>query len=81
VKWIWEGRQHSTVAKPTDVLVGKTLEIIKSLQEGNGLPEPDALVENGKIQVGVYELPPLVVTKDNAEEAFANDPDRLALLQ
>lgn len=27
------------------------------------------------------ELPPLVVTKDNAKEAFANDPGRLALLK
>lgn len=81
VEWIWQGRQYSTVAKPTDVLVGKTIEIIKSLQAGNGMPGPDVEVNNGKIEVGVYELSPLVITKDNAEEAFANDPDRLALLK
>lgn len=80
VKWIWEGRQYSTVAKPTDVLVGKTVEIIQSLQAGNGMPEPDATANNGVIEVGLYELPPLVVTKDNAQEAFANDPARLELL-
>lgn len=81
VEWIWAGRQYSTVAKPTDVLVGKTVEIIKSLQEGKGMPAPDTNVNNGKKDVGVYELPPLVVTKDNAKEAFANDPGRLELLK
>jgi len=81
VEWVWSGRQYSTVAKPTDVLVGKTIEIIKSLQAGNGMPAPDATVNNGKKDVGVYELPPLVVTKENAEEAFANDPGRMELLK
>ncbi len=81
VEWVWSGRQYSTVAKPTDVLVGKTVEIIKSLQEGKGMPAPDTNVNNGKKDVGVYELPPLVVTKDNAKEAFANDPGRLELLK
>lgn len=81
VEWIWQGRQYSTVAKPTDVLVGKTVEIIKSLQAGNGMPAPDVEVDNGKIDVGVYELAPVVVTKENAEQAFANDPGRLELLK
>ncbi|WP_283608292.1 substrate-binding domain-containing protein [Faecalispora anaeroviscerum] len=81
VEWIWSGRQYSTVAKPTNVLVGKTIEIIKSLQAGNGMPAPDTTVNNGKKDVGIYELPPLVVTKENAKEAFANDASRLALLK
>ena len=80
VEWIWAGRQYSTVAKPTDALVAQTIEIIKSLQAGNGMPATDVLVNNGKIDVAVYELPPVVVTKDNAKEVFANDPGRLALL-
>ena len=81
VAWIWSGRQSSTVAKPTDVLVAKTIEIIKSLQAGSGMPQPDTFVNNGTIDVGVYELPPLVVTKENAQAAFANDPGRLNLLK
>ncbi len=81
VEWVWSGRQYSTVAKPTDVLVSKTIEIIKSLQAGNGMPTPDTSVNNGKKDVGLYELPPLVVTKENAKEAFANDPGRLELLK
>ena len=81
VKWLWEGRQYSTVAKPTDVLVGKTVELIKALQAGEAMPAGDAVVNNGVIDVNVFELPPLVVTKDNAKEAFANDPGRLELLK
>ena len=41
VEWVWSGRQYSTVAKPTDALVSKTIEIIKSLQAGNGMPTPE----------------------------------------
>ncbi len=81
IEWIWAGKQYSTVAKPTDVLVGKTVEIIKSLQAGNGMPAADITVDNGKKDVGVYELAPIVITKDNAKEAFANDPGRLELLK
>lgn len=81
VKWIWEGRQYSTVAKPTDTLVGKTVELIQSLQAGQGMPEPDEMIDNGMKEVGIYALPPLAVTKDNIKEAFADDPGRLELLK
>ena len=81
IEWIWAGRQYSTVAKPTDALVAQTIEIIKSLQAGNGMPATDVQVNNGKIDVLVYELPPVVVTKDNAKEFFANDPGRMELLK
>ena len=81
VEWVWQGKQYSTIAKPTDVLVAKTIELIKELQAGNPMPAGDATVNNGVIDVNVFELPPLVVTKDNAKEAFANDPGRLELLK
>lgn len=81
VEWIGKGRQYSTVAKPTDVLVGKTVEIIKALQAGEGMPATDVQVNNGKKDVNIYELEPVVITKDNAEEVFANDPARLELLK
>ena len=80
VKWIWEGRQYSTIAKPTDTLVSKTIEIIQWLQTGNDMPAPDELTDNGMKDVGIYALPPLVVTKENIKEAFANDPGRLDIL-
>lgn len=45
------------------------------------MPAPDTNVNNGKKDVGVYELAPIVVTKENAQEVFANDPGRLELLK
>lgn len=81
VEWVWSGRQYSTVAKPTGILVEKTIAIIKSLQAGYGMLPTDVSMDNGKIEVPVYELPPVVVTKENAKEAFANDPGRLELLK
>jgi putative multiple sugar transport system substrate-binding protein len=45
------------------------------------MPSTDVKVDNGVIEVPIYELPPVVVTKDNAKEVFANDPSRLELLK
>ena len=81
VEWVWSGRQYSTVAKPTEDLVAETIDIINSLQAGNGMPSTDVTADNGVIEVPIYELPPVVVTKDNAKEVFANDPSRLELLK
>ncbi len=81
VEWVWSGRQYSTVAKPTNALVAETVSIIDSLLSGNGMPETDVTANNGVIDVPVYELPPVVVTKENAKEVFADDPDRMALLK
>ncbi len=81
VKWIWEGRQYSTVAKPTDTLVNKTIDIIKALQAGQDMPKSDITTNNGMKEVDIYALAPLVVTKENIKEAFKNDPGRLELLK
>jgi putative multiple sugar transport system substrate-binding protein len=81
VEWIWTGKQYSTVSKPTEILVDKTIEIIKSLQSGNGMPVTDETLNNGKKDVRLYELTPIIVTKANIKEAFANDPIRSALLK
>ncbi|MCR5603337.1 MAG: sugar-binding protein [Lachnospiraceae bacterium] len=81
VEWVWSGRQYSTVAKPTDALVAQTIDIINSLRDGNGMPATDVTADNGVKEVAIYELPPVVVTKANAKEVFANDPSRLELLK
>ncbi|MBK7820005.1 MAG: sugar-binding protein [Tessaracoccus sp.] len=81
VKWIWEGKQYSTVAKPTDKLVTKTIELIQTAQKGEALPAGDDTANNGQIDVPIFQLDPVVVTKANIKEVFANDPERLALLE
>lgn len=77
---VWEGRQWSTVAKPSGALVSRTVELIQALQRGEQLPEPDLTVDNGAKDVAIYQLDPVVVTRENAEQVFADDPARLALL-
>lgn len=78
---VWQGAQWSTTYKPTDKLVAKTIEIIRSLQDGKGMPSTTVKADNGKIDVPIYQLDPIVVTKDNAKQVFAQDPARLALLK
>ena len=80
-KGIWEGRQYSTVAKPTDLLVSRTVELIQAAQKGEALPAGDDKTNNGVIDVPIFQLDPVVVTKANIKEVFANDPERLALLE
>lgn len=81
IKSIWAGEQYSTVHKPTKDLVAKTVEIISAFQKGEEAPAADETEDNGVIEVPIYALDPIVVTKENAQEVFADDPDRLALLE
>jgi putative multiple sugar transport system substrate-binding protein len=78
---IWNDEQWSTVAKPTTDLVAKTVELVQALQSGGDLPDADEMVDNGKTEVNVYQLDPVVVTKENAQDVFAEDEARLALLK
>lgn len=77
---IWKGDQWSTVYKPTTALVSKTIEIIQAYQTGGDAPATEAKADNGSKEVPVYELEPVVVTKDNAKEVFKDDPERSKLL-
>lgn len=81
ISWIAAGKQYSTVAKPTEDLVAKTVELIKLAQAGEALPAGDATENNGAVDVQVYQLDPVVVTKANLKEVFANDPERMALIE
>ena len=81
IKWIWEGKQYSTIDKPTKALVDKTMEVVKAMQAGSELPKVDLTVNNGTKDVNVYALAPVIVTKANEKEVYANDPSRLALLK
>ncbi|GAA3266197.1 sugar-binding protein [Dactylosporangium vinaceum] len=75
VKSIMAGEQYSTINKDTRKLVAQTIEMVKKLQAGS---EPDVndtkSYNNGVKVVPSYLLPPVIVTKANAAEAYANDP-------
>lgn len=79
--WIAQGKQYSTVAKPSKDLVAETMRIIQAVQSGAGLPEPTVMADNGVKEVGVYELEPVVVTKANLKEVFANDENAMKIIE
>jgi len=75
VKSIMAGEQYSTINKDTRKLVAETIKMVKALQTG-GTPEVNDTksYDNGVKVIPSYLLPPVIVTKANAAEAYANDP-------
>ncbi|MFC8449132.1 substrate-binding domain-containing protein [Kitasatospora sp. NPDC057223] len=75
VKSIMAGEQYSTINKDTRKLVAASIAMVKALQ-GGGSPEVNDTksYDNGVKVVPSYLLPPVIVTKANAAESYANDP-------
>jgi putative multiple sugar transport system substrate-binding protein len=75
VKLIMSGVQYSTINKDTRNLVKQAITMVNSLQ-GGGKPEvnDEKSYNNGVKVVPAFLLPPVIVTKENAAEAYANDP-------
>jgi len=80
VKSIMAGEQYMTIYKDTRALVAQAVVMVQDLQKGQ---EPEIndteSYDNGVKVVPSYLLAPVVVTKDNAAEAYAENPDLLAL--
>jgi len=75
VKSIMAGEQYSTINKDTRVLVAKTIAMVKDLQAGKKAEVNDTKSYNNGVKiVPAFLLPPVIVTKANAVEAYANDP-------
>ncbi|MFJ1969546.1 substrate-binding domain-containing protein [Streptomyces sp. NPDC087903] len=75
VKSIMAGEQYSTINKDTRKLVAETVNMVKSIQKGDKPEINDSKsYNNGSKVVPAYLLPPVIVTKENAVEAYANDP-------
>ncbi|TWX40167.1 sugar ABC transporter substrate-binding protein [Frigoribacterium sp. ACAM 257] len=75
VKSIMEGVQYSTINKDTRALVAQAIDMVTSLSEGDAAEtNDDESYDNGSKVVPAYLLPPQIVTKENAAEAYANDP-------
>ncbi|HEY0188112.1 MAG TPA: sugar-binding protein [Cellulomonas sp.] len=80
VKSIMAGEQYSTIYKDTRELVAKTIAQIQLLQQGEDPEVNDTeSYDNGVKVVPAYLLTPVIVTKENAAEVYAND-DTLAPL-
>ncbi|MEO6142511.1 MAG: sugar-binding protein, partial [Dermatophilaceae bacterium] len=80
VKSIMAGIQYSTINKDTRNLVKDTIAMVTALQKGT---KPDINDEksynNGVKVVPAHLLVPMIVTKENAKEAYANDPTLSAI--
>jgi putative multiple sugar transport system substrate-binding protein len=76
VKSIVAGEQYSTINKDTRNLVKQTIQMVKDLQAGKAPQVNDTKSYNNGVKiVPSFLLPPLIVTKANVVEAYANDPD------
>ncbi len=75
VKSIMAGEQYSTINKDTRALVAATIEMVQAFQKGE---EPEITdtesYDNGVKVVPANLLPPQIVTKENAKEAYKDDP-------
>lgn len=75
VKSIMAGEQYSTINKDTRNLVKQAIDMVKDLQQGKKpATNDDKSYDNGVKVVPAYLLKPVIVTKENAAEAYANDP-------
>ncbi|MDT0212897.1 sugar ABC transporter substrate-binding protein [Rothia sp. ARF10] len=82
VKSIMAGEQYSTINKDTRNLVKATIEMVQALQKGEKpTVNDDKSYDNGVKVVPANLLEPLIVTKANAKEAYANDPTLSKLTQ
>ncbi|MPY11307.1 sugar-binding protein [Arthrobacter bussei] len=80
VKSIMEGKQYSTINKDTRALVEQSITMVGNLQAGEEpeINDPDSY-ENGVKTVPAFLLEPQIVTKDNAADAYADDPTLSAI--
>jgi putative multiple sugar transport system substrate-binding protein len=75
VKSIMAGEQYSTINKDTRNLVKETIAMVTALQKGQASTVNDTKSYNNGVKVVPANLlPPVIVTKENAAEAYANDP-------
>lgn len=82
VKSIMEGIQYSTINKDTTLLVEQAIKMVGQLQKGEDVDVNDTeSYDNGAKIVDSYLLEPLIVTKENAAEAYANVPSLLEIVK
>ena len=82
VKSIMAGQQYSTINKDTTLLVAQTIKMIGQLQKGEKVDVNDTKqYDNGVKVVPAYLLAPVIVTKENAAEAYKNNPNLLAIVK
>lgn len=73
--------QYSTINKDTNKLVAQAITMVQALQKGTTPETNDTKSYNNGVKVvPAFLLPPVIVTKANAKEAYANNPTLLAIV-
>jgi putative multiple sugar transport system substrate-binding protein len=83
VKSIVAGEQYMTIYKDTRALVAAAIDMVKELQAGDepsGINDTESY-DNGVKVVPSYLLAPVVVTKENAAEVYADNEALFELTQ
>ena len=82
VKSIVAGEQYMTIYKDTRALVAAAIEMVQALQAGEEPTINDTeSYDNGVKVVPSYLLEPVVVTQENAAEAYADDENLAPLTE
>ncbi|SDQ05498.1 sugar-binding protein [Leucobacter chromiiresistens] len=82
VRSIMEGKQYSTINKDTALLVEQTITMIGQLQQGEEVDVNDTdQYDNGSKVVPAYLLDPVIVTQENAADAYQNVPNLLEIVE
>jgi putative multiple sugar transport system substrate-binding protein len=82
VKSIMEGKQYSTINKDTALLVEQTIKMIQPAQKGEDVEVNDTeQYDNGVKVVPAFLLDPVIVTQENAAEAYKNVPSLLEIVE
>jgi putative multiple sugar transport system substrate-binding protein len=79
---IMKGTQYSTIYKDTNEEAQAAVKLVQELASGkkpSGVVNDPKQNNNGKKVVPAVELSPVLVTKDNAVQAYANNPTLEAL--
>ncbi|GAA2173836.1 sugar ABC transporter substrate-binding protein [Agrococcus versicolor] len=80
VESIVAGEQYSTIYKDTRALVAATIDMVSQLQAGEEVTTTGE-ADNGAVEVPSNLLDPVIVTQENAAEAYADNPDLEPLTQ
>ncbi|WP_206447434.1 substrate-binding domain-containing protein [Agrococcus sp. KRD186] len=80
VQSIVDGVQYSTIYKDTRALVAAAIEMAQALQAGEE-PTTTGTQDNGAYEVPSNLLEPVIVTQENAAEAYAENPDLAPLTE
>lgn len=80
VQSIMAGEQYSTIYKDTRALVAATVEMVQALQAGEE-PTTTGESDNGAAEIASNLLEPVIVTQENAAEAYADNEDLAPLTE